>query len=79
MNVRAVEDQEFPVGRGAPTSLGGDANLRHGHFSVETYAKMKELGPVGGGGGGGTGGATLDPPLKCHLVMSLCKFDNLIL
>ena len=27
--------------------LGG-FGLQHGHFSVEMYAKMKELGPVGG-------------------------------
>ena len=27
----------------------GNANLRCGHLLVETDAKMKELGPVGGG------------------------------
>ena len=32
--------------------LGGDVDLRRGHFSVKMYVKMKELGPMGGGGGG---------------------------
>ena len=27
---------------------GGGFGLQHGHFSVKMYAKMKELGPVGG-------------------------------
>ena len=34
-------DPGFPV--------GGGANLRHRRFSVKTYVKMKEFGPVGGG------------------------------
>ena len=42
-------DSGFPVG-GAPTLIGGGTNLRHRHFSVKTYVKMKEFGPVGGGG-----------------------------
>ena len=42
-------DPGFPVG-GAPTLVGGGANLRHRHFSVKTYVKTKEFGPVGGGG-----------------------------
>ena len=41
-----VADPGFPVG-GAPTRWG-DANLRHVHFSVETYVKTKEIDPVGG-------------------------------
>ena len=41
-------DPGFPVG-GAPTLIGGGANLRHRHFSVKTYVKTKEFGPVGGG------------------------------
>ena len=45
----SVADPRFPVG-GAPTHWGG-ANLRHVHFSVKTYAKTKEIDPVGGGGG----------------------------
>ena len=44
----AVADPGFPFGGG-----GDGANLQHGHFSVETRAKMKELDPVGGGGGAG--------------------------
>ena len=42
--------QDFPLGGGAPTLVGGGANLRHRHFSVKTYVKTKEFGPVGGGG-----------------------------
>ena len=42
-------DPGFPVG-GASTLVGGGTNLRHRHFSVKTYVKMKEFGPVGGGG-----------------------------
>ena len=30
---------------------GGGADLRRGHSSAKTYAKMKELDPVGQGGG----------------------------
>ena len=43
-------DPGFPVGGGAPTLVGGGANLRHRCFSVKTYVKTKEFGPVGGGG-----------------------------
>ena len=39
-------DPGFPVGGGADP-LGG-ANLQHVHFSAKTYAKMKEIDPVGG-------------------------------
>ena len=45
-------DPGFPIG-GVPTLIGGGANLRHRHFSVKTYVKTKEFGPVGGGGGAG--------------------------
>ena len=38
---------DFPL---VGTDPLGDADLRHGHFSAELYAKMKELGPIGGGG-----------------------------
>ena len=41
-------DPGFPIG-GVPTLIGGGTNLRHRHFSVKTYVKMKEFGPVGGG------------------------------
>ena len=43
----AEADPGFPVG-GAPTLVGGGANLQHRHFSVKTYVKTKEFGPVGG-------------------------------
>ena len=36
-----MADLGFPVG-------GGCVDLRHGHFSMKMYAKMKELGPMGG-------------------------------
>ena len=44
-------DPGFPVGGGggAPTLVGGGANLRHRHFLVKTYVKTKEFGPVSGG------------------------------
>ena len=42
----SVANQGFPVGRHAPIRVGVD--LRHGCFSVKMYAKMKELGPIGG-------------------------------
>ena len=41
-----MADPGFPVGGG-----GGGANLRRIHFSAKTYAKMKEIDPVGGGEG----------------------------
>ena len=44
-------DPGFPIGV-APTLVGGGTNLRHRHFSVKTYVKMKEFGPVGGGRAG---------------------------
>ena len=43
---------------------GGDADLRRVHFSAKTYAKMKEMDPVGVGGGARAGstppGSTTD-------------------
>ena len=45
--------QDFPLG-------GGGANLRRVHFSTKTYAKTKEIDPVGGAR---AGGAPLDPPM----------------
>ena len=38
--------QDFPLGGRRP--VGGGANLWHIHFSVKTYAKTKEIDPVGG-------------------------------
>ena len=43
-------DPGFPTGGRVPTLIGGGTNLQHRHFSVKTYVKMKEFGPVGGGG-----------------------------
>ena len=40
--------QDFPLGGGVLTHWGG-TNLQRIHFSVKTYAKMKEMDPVGGG------------------------------
>ena len=40
-------DPGFSIG-GAWTHFGGGFGLQRGHFSVKMYAKMKELGPVGG-------------------------------
>ena len=39
--------QDFPLGGCAP--IRGGMDLQRGHFSVKMYAKMKELGPMGGG------------------------------
>ena len=68
----SVADPGFPRGI---ERLGWGADLRHGHFSAKTYAKTKELDPVGGGGGGGTGGDPLDPPMLMGLV-SMCFFSK---
>ena len=46
-NGRSGADPGFPV-RGAPTLVGGGANLQHGHFLAKTYVKTKEFGHVGG-------------------------------
>ena len=37
------------MGGGGAEPLGGSANLRCGCFLAKTYAKTKELDPVGGG------------------------------
>ena len=42
----SVADPGFPVGGMHP--LGGGMDLQRGHFLVKMYAKMKELGPIGG-------------------------------
>ena len=42
-----VADPGFLVGGGGGVHpLGGGMDLRHGHFLVKMYAKMKELGPM---------------------------------
>ena len=43
-----MADPGFPIGGRAPIGWGG-VHLRHWCFSVKMYAKMKELGPIGGG------------------------------
>ena len=54
-----MADPGFPVGGGrAPVRRGVD--LRRGHFLVKMYAKMKELGPIGGGV---RRARPLDPPM----------------
>ena len=41
-------DLGFSVGGGGVDPFWGGFGLQHGHSSVKMYAKMKELGPVGG-------------------------------
>ena len=41
--------QDLPLGEVRAIGMGG-ADLRCGHFSAKTYAKTKELDPVGEGG-----------------------------
>ena len=57
--IKLVADPGFPV-------EGGRVDLRHGCFSAKMYAKMKELGPIGGV----RLASPLDPPMlttvKCH-------------
>ena len=49
----AVADPGFPIGGANPVGRGADVQC--GHFVAKMYAKMKELGPVGGRGhAGGT-------------------------
>ena len=48
---KSVADPGFPVGRGVDLFGGGGMDLRRRCFFVKMYAKMKELGPVGGGWG----------------------------
>ena len=48
----SVTDPGFPVGGGAGP-LGGGTDLQHVHFSAKTYAKTKEIDPVGGARAGG--------------------------
>ena len=40
--------QDFPWGGGGVDPFWGGFGLQCGHFSVKMYAKIKELGPVGG-------------------------------
>ena len=45
---------------GGADPLGGGANLQCIHFSAKTYAKTKEMDPVGGG-------RPLDPPMDMYI------------
>ena len=56
----SVADPGFPIG-GAPTHWGG-TDLQCVHFLVKTYAKTKEMDPVGGGVGGWRALAAPLPP-----------------
>ena len=58
-HMNTVADPGFLVG-GACTRWGG-MDLRHGHFLVKMYAKMKELGPIRGAC---AGHAPLDLPME---------------
>ena len=64
--------QDFPLGGGggAPTLIGGGANLQHRRFLVKTYVKTKEFGPVGGGGGTCWKLLYVDPPLVTVTIFS---------
>ena len=65
----AVADPGFPIGGHQP--IGGD-DLRCGRFSAEMYAKMKELGPVGGGGV--ADGAPWSQ--RCHGIVFVSQVSN---
>ena len=52
-------DPGFSVGGGGVDPFLGGFGLQCGHFSVKMYAKMKELGPVGGR----VPARPLDPPM----------------
>ena len=47
----------------------GGMDLRHGHFLLKMYAKMKELRPIGGVGRA----RPLDPPMMCTSFSRLNK------
>ena len=44
-----MADPGFAMGGGGACTHWGGMDLRHRHFLVKMYAKMKELGPIGGG------------------------------
>ena len=61
MQCVAVADPGFPIGGGGADPLGGGgANLQHVYFLAKTYAKTKEIDPVGGGA---RRRPPLDPPM----------------
>ena len=64
-----MADPGFPVG-------GGGVDLLRGHFLVKMYAKMKELGPMGGRA---PGTPPPDPPMTKRELGKLCyavKLEN---
>ena len=71
-NCTKLEDMDMVIFSGGSriSHWGGGTNFRCRHFLVKTYAKMKELDPIGGGGAGGT---LLDPPMTFHLKVILSK------
>ena len=49
MSPFAVADLGFPIGGGGGAELlGRGTNLQRGHCLAKTYAKTKELDPIGG-------------------------------
>ena len=70
-----MADPGFPVGGGA--ELLGGVDLQRGCFSAKTYAKMKELDPVGGAR---AGSVPPDPPMGYgRIIILLMIFQNLII
>ena len=67
--IMAVADPGFPIGGCRP--VGGAANLRRVHCSVKTYAKTKEIDPVGGH-------MPAVPPwiCQCMVVSELARLSN---
>ena len=53
---------------GRRRAVWGGADLQRGHFSAKTYAKTKELDPVGGVRAGST---PLDPPMDVYGCVTL--------
>ena len=73
MSSFAVADPGFPIG-GAWTRWGG-MDLRCRHFSVKMYAKMKELGPIGGG----VRPARPPPQIRqCFVDLAHCEYKTLL-
>ena len=57
--------QDFPLGGRRP--IGGGSNLRRVHFLAKTYAKTKEIDPVGGERM--PAAPPLDPPMQLYTLM----------
>ena len=67
-------------GGGGRRTIGGDAGLRHGCFSVKMYAKMKELDPIGGAHASGApaGFANVNINLKIFCCAIAFKSEDLL-